>query len=36
MAYDDISEADYIQYNRRAIKKSDLMNRKFRIKTKQN
>lgn len=36
MAYDDLSEADYIQYNRRAIKKSDIQNRKFRIKTKPN
>lgn len=33
MAYDDLSEADYLQYNRRAIKKNDI-NRKFRIKTK--
>lgn len=36
MAYDDLSEADYIQYNRRAIKKSEIQNRKFRIKTKPN
>jgi hypothetical protein len=35
MAYDDLSEADFLQYNRRAIKKND-MNRKFRIKTKPN
>lgn len=36
MMYDDISEADYIQYNRRAVKKNDIQNRKFRIKTKPN
>lgn len=36
MAYDDLSEADYLQYNRRAIKKNDIQNRKFRIKTKPN
>ena len=36
VAYDDISEADYLQYNRRAVKKNDLQNRKFRIKTKPN
>jgi hypothetical protein len=35
MAYDDLSEADFLQHNRRAIKKSDV-NRRFRIKTKLN
>lgn len=34
MMYDDLSEIDYLQYNRRAIKKNDMQNRKFRIKTK--
>ena len=34
MVYDDLSEVDYLQYNRRAIKKNDLQNRRFRIKTK--
>lgn len=34
MIYDDISERDYIQHNRRAVKKNDMQNRKFRIKTK--
>ena len=33
MAYDDLSEQDYFQHNRRAIKKNDL-NRRFRVKTK--
>ena len=33
MAYDDLSEQDYFQHNRRAIKKNDL-SRRFRIKTK--
>ena len=36
IAYDDISEVDYLQYNRRTIKKNDILNRKFRIKTKPN
>jgi hypothetical protein len=35
MAYDDLSEADYLQHHRRAIKKSEI-NRRFRIKTKPN
>lgn len=34
--YDDLSEVDYLQYNRRALKKNDILNRKFRIKTKPN
>lgn len=34
LTHDDISEADYLQHNRRAIKKSDIYNRKFRIKSK--
>ena len=34
MAYDDLSELDYLQHNRRAVKKNDLQNRRFRIKTK--
>ena len=35
MVYDDLSEQDYFQHNRRAIKKNDL-SRRFRIKTKPN
>lgn len=34
VAYDDLSEIDYLQHNRRAVKKNDLQNRRFRIKTK--
>ena len=30
--YDGVSEADYLQYNRRATKKND-QSRRFRIKT---
>ena len=34
MDYDNISEIDYLNHYRRAIKKNDFQNRKFRIKTK--
>lgn len=33
-AYDDLSEMDYLQHNRRAIKKNNVQGRRFRIKTK--
>jgi hypothetical protein len=35
MAYDDLSEADFIYYSRKTVKKNDF-NRKFRVKTKPN
>lgn len=34
MAYDDISEIDYLNHYRRAIKKNGYQNKRFRIKTK--
>jgi hypothetical protein len=35
MAHDELSEANYLQHNRRAVKKNE-KNRMFRIKTKPN
>ena len=34
MAYDEISEMDYLNHYRRAIKKNGYQGRRFRIKTK--